>query len=64
MNVAGGPDTKHLVDEKFLAAMKPGAYLINAARGSVVDEAALERAEKRGIRAGLDLPNEPALKGD
>jgi D-3-phosphoglycerate dehydrogenase len=62
VNVAGGSDTKHLVDEKFLAAMKPGAYLINAARGSVVDEAALERAVKeRGIRAGLDVyQNEPA----
>jgi D-3-phosphoglycerate dehydrogenase len=61
VNVAGGPETKHLIDERFLAAMKPGAYLINAARGSVVDEAALERAVKeRGIRAGLDVyQNEP-----
>ena len=61
VNVAGGPETKHLVDERFLAAMKPGAYLINAARGSVVDEAALERAvRERGIRAGLDVyQNEP-----
>jgi len=56
INVAGGPDTKHLVDERFLSAMKPGAYLINAARGSVVDEVALEKAvRERGIRAGLDV---------
>jgi D-3-phosphoglycerate dehydrogenase / 2-oxoglutarate reductase len=56
INVAGGPETKHLVDETFLAAMKSGAYLINAARGSVVDEAALEKAvRERGIRAGLDV---------
>ena len=56
INVAGGSDTKHLVDERFLNAMKPGAYLINAARGSVVDEAALEKAvRERGIRAGLDV---------
>ena len=56
VNVAGGGETKHLVDERFLAAMKPGAYLINAARGSVVDEAALAKAVKeRGIRAGLDV---------
>jgi D-3-phosphoglycerate dehydrogenase len=62
INVAGGAETKHLVDERFLAAMKPGAYLINAARGSVVDEAALVRAvRERGIRAGLDVyQNEPA----
>jgi len=56
INVAGGSDTRHLVDERFLSAMKPGAYLINAARGSVVDEVALERAvRERGIRAGLDV---------
>ena len=62
INVAGGSDTKHLVDERFLNAMKPGAYLINAARGSVVDEAALEKAvRERGIRAGLDVyQGEPA----
>jgi D-3-phosphoglycerate dehydrogenase len=67
VNVAGGTETKHLVDERFLAAMRPGAYLINAARGSVVDEAALARAiQERGIRAGLDVyQNEPAgAKGE
>jgi D-3-phosphoglycerate dehydrogenase len=62
VNVAATPETKHLVNAEFLAAMKPGAYLINTARGSVVDEAALQQAvREKGIRAGLDVfQNEPA----
>ena len=61
INVAATPETKHLVNAEFLAAMRPGAYLINTARGSVVDEAALQRAVREcGIRAGLDVfQNEP-----
>ncbi len=62
VNVAATGDTKNLVNAEFLAAMRPGAYLINTARGSVVDEAALERAvREKGIRAALDVfQNEPA----
>jgi D-3-phosphoglycerate dehydrogenase len=62
LHVAGTAETRHLVNAEFLAAMKPGAYLINAARGTVVDEAALEQAvRERGLRAGLDVyQNEPA----
>jgi D-3-phosphoglycerate dehydrogenase / 2-oxoglutarate reductase len=62
VNVAANPETKHLVNAEFLAAMRPGAYLINTSRGSVVDEAALRHAvSEKKIRAGLDVfQNEPA----
>jgi D-3-phosphoglycerate dehydrogenase len=62
INVAATTETKNLVNADFLAAMKPGAYLINTARGSILDEAALEQAvREKGIRAGLDVfQGEPA----
>jgi D-3-phosphoglycerate dehydrogenase len=62
INVAANADTKHLVNAEFLAAMRPGAYLINTSRGSVVDEAALAQAiADKKLRVGLDVfQNEPA----
>src|ERR687895_290886 len=62
INVAATAETQHMVDAEFLAAMRPGAYLINTSRGSVVDEAALARAlGDKKLRAGLDVfQNEPA----
>jgi D-3-phosphoglycerate dehydrogenase len=62
VNVAATAETRHLVNAEFLVAMRPGAYLINTSRGSVVDEAALAQAiAEKQIRAGLDVfQDEPA----
>jgi phosphoglycerate dehydrogenase-like enzyme len=49
------PATRHLIDERRLALMKPTAYLINTARGPIVDEAALTRALRTGRIAGAAL---------
>ena len=49
------PQTHHLIDAAALQQMKPTAYLINTARGPVVDEAALADALERGVIAGAAL---------
>jgi phosphoglycerate dehydrogenase-like enzyme len=56
------PQTRHLVSAERLALMKPTAYLINTARGPIVDQKALTKAlqERRIAGAGLDvLEQEP-----
>ena len=64
LHVTLSDETHHLIGKDELALMKPTAYLINTARGPVVDEAALVEAlkAKRIAGAGLDVyENEPAV---
>lgn len=49
------PETHHLIDEDTLAQMKPGAFLINTSRGSVVKQGALHTALAAGTLAGAAL---------
>jgi glyoxylate reductase len=49
------PETRHVVDRAALRRMKPGSYLINTARGPLVDEAALVQALRQGPLAGAGL---------
>jgi lactate dehydrogenase-like 2-hydroxyacid dehydrogenase len=57
LHCPGGAENRHLMNTARFSAMKPGAYLINTARGDVVDEAALIAALERGVirGAGLDV---------
>jgi phosphoglycerate dehydrogenase-like enzyme len=60
-------ETRHLVGAELLSLMKPSAYLLNSARGSIVDQQALIHAlrEKRIAGAALDVFDpEPPIPGD
>lgn len=63
----GGPETRGLIDAAVLEALGPEGILINVARGTLVDEAALTAALKAGtiLGAGLDVfENEPHVPED
>ena len=57
LHCPAGPETHHLIDARRIALMKPDAYLVNTARGDLIDEEALIAALEAGRigGAGLDV---------
>eukprot|EP00054_Salpingoeca_dolichothecata_P024441 m.166477 g.166477 ORF g.166477 m.166477 type:complete len:433 (+) comp25012_c0_seq2:265-1563(+) len=67
LHVPANPTTKQMINAEAISNMKPGAYLINASRGSVVDVDATAEALKSGRLAGAAFdvfPVEPSGKTD
>jgi glyoxylate reductase len=67
INAALSAETIHLIGDREFRLMRPSAYLVNTARGPIVDEKALVRAlnEKRIAGAALDVyENEPAAEAE
>jgi len=60
LHIPGGPETQGLIGAQALATMKPGSYLVNTARGGVIDHAALAEALRSGHLAGAGLDVYPA----
>jgi len=67
IHIPSTPETFHMFDDAVFAKMKQGAYLVNAARGAIVDTQALIRALESGQIAGAALDafeNEPLKQDD
>jgi glyoxylate reductase len=67
LHVALTPETRHLIDKRALTRMKRSAYLVNTARGPVVDEESLAWALQSHLLSGAALDvyeNEPAVHPD
>ncbi len=61
------PESRHMIDDTFFEHLKPGAVLVNVARGGLIDEASLLRALDNGVvsAAALDVRDpEPPEPGD
>lgn len=60
------PENRHMINDEHLGYMKPGAILVNTARGGLVDHKALAHALDRGhlAGAGLDVYEEEPLRSD
>ena len=55
LHMPGSAENRHLINAERLSVMRPHAFLINTARGDVVEEAALAAALKSGTIAGAGL---------
>jgi lactate dehydrogenase-like 2-hydroxyacid dehydrogenase len=55
LHLPGGERNRHLINRARLALMKPTAFLVNSARGDVIDEGALVTALREGVIAGAAL---------
>src|SRR4029450_9566544 len=67
INTSLRPDTRHLIDRRALMRMKRSAYLVNTARGPVIDEEALAWALREHLIAGAALDvfeHEPRIHPD
>jgi D-3-phosphoglycerate dehydrogenase len=67
LNCPGGAETRHMINDRTLGLMKPSAYLLNTARGTIIDEAALVQAvqNKQIAGAAVDVYDpEPPVRGN